>query len=322
MRGIQIRQTGGPETLTVGEGEKPEPEPGQLRVKVAAAGVNFIEVYQRAGLYALPLPFTPGGEFAGAVDAVGEGVAGFRIGDRVATASGKGGYAEYALAPADKTALLPAGVDVETAAAVMLQGLTAHYLTHSTVALKPGDTALVHAGAGGVGLLLIQIAKKRGARVLATVGSDEKAVLARDAGADHVIVYTHTDFAEAVEAAVGKKALDVVYDSVGRTTFEKGLGLLKARGLMALFGQSGGPVAPLDPQVLNRLGSLYLTRPTLGDYVRTREEFGARVNDLFAWIADGSLKVRVDSRFPLDQAPDAHRRLESRASTGKILLIP
>jgi NADPH2:quinone reductase len=322
MKAIRVHQPGGPEMLSADTIAPPEPGPGQIRVAVAATGINFIEVYQRTGAYPRPLPFVLGAEFSGTVDAVGEGVNAFSVGDRVATASGTGGYAEFSLAPADRTALVPDSVDFKTAAAVMLQGMTAHYLTHSTIALKPGDTVLVHAGAGGVGLLLIQIAKKRGAKVLTTVSSDEKAALARGAGADHVINYTRTDFEAEVERLVGKRSsLEVVYDSVGRTTFEPGLRLLRPRGLFVLFGQSSGAVAPVDPQLLNKLGSLYLTRPTLGDYLRTREEFQTRVDDLFSWIAAGSLNVRIDSEFPLDQAAEAHRRLESRASMGKILLV-
>ncbi len=320
MKSIRVHQPGGPEVLTADIIDKPAPGAGQVRIKVAAAGVNFIDVYQRTGAYSRPLPFVPGSEFSGTVDAVGPSVVGLEPGDRVATASGTGGYAEWALAPADKTAVLTAAVDFDTAAALMLQGLTAHYLTNSTAELRPGQTVLVHAGAGGVGLLLIQMAKKHGVRVLTTVSSPEKAELARRAGADDVIDYTRDDFAVEVEALVGKKALDVVYDSVGRSTFERGLGLLKPRGLMVLFGQSSGAAPAVDPQVLNSQGSLYLTRPTIGDYLRGPGEFDSRVADLFGWLEDGSLVVRIDSAFSLDQASEAHRRLESRASQGKILL--
>jgi len=322
MLAIRIHETGGPEKLTADSLPLPEPGPGQVRVRIAAVGVNFVEIYHRRGLYASDLPFTPGGEFAGTVDAVGPGVAGLEPGDRVVTAAGLAGYAEYALAPADKTVLLPDSVPFETAAAVFLQGLTAHYLAFSTFALKPGDTALIHAAAGGVGLLLTQIAKRRGARVLATVSSPEKAAVARQAGADQVILYTETDFAAEVERLAGRRSVDVVYDSVGRTTFEKDLGLLRPRGTLVLCGQSSGPVDPFDPQALNRNGSLFLTRPTLGDYIGTREELLARSKDIFAWTTDSSLKVRIDRRFPLAEAAGAHAALESRRTMGKVLLIP
>jgi len=321
MLAIRIHETGGPERLVTEAVPEPAPRDGQVRVKVAAIGVNFVEVYHRQGLYSLPRPFTPGAEFAGTVDVVGPGVSGFKPGDRVATANGLGGYAEYALAPVEKLVVLPGSLSFETAAALMLQGLTAHYLATSTWALKPGDTALVHAAAGGVGLLLIQIAHRRGARVVGTASTAEKATLARAAGADHVVLYSQTDFVAEAERLLGPKAFDVVYDSVGKTTFEKGLGLLKPRGLMVLFGQSSGPVEPVSPQVLSRMGSLYLTRPTLGDYVATRQELLTRTTDLLAWVGEG-LDVRVDKTFPLAAAADAHRYLESRASMGKILLVP
>jgi len=321
MLAIRIHETGGPEKLKAQELPLPVPGTGQVRVRVAATGVNFVEVYHRQGLYPSPLPFTPGAEFAGTIDEVGPGVAGLKPGDRVATANGLGGYAEYALAAEDRLVLLPGSVSFEAAAALFLQGLTAHYLATSTWALKPGDTVLVHAAAGGVGLLLTQVAKRRGARVLGTVSTEEKAALSRQAGADHVILYTQSDFVAEVEGLVGKKALDVVYDSVGKTTFEKSLGLLKPRGLMVLFGQSSGPVDPVNPLLLSRMGSLFLTRPTLADYVATRAELQGRMGDLFAWLNDG-LEVRVDKRFSLAHAAEAHRYLESRASMGKVLLTP
>lgn len=321
MQAIRVHETGGPDRLVVETLPLPEPGAGQMRVRVAATGVNFVEVYHRKGLYALPRPFTPGGEFAGTVDAVGPGVSGWKPGDRVATAAGVGGYAQFALVAADKAVRLPPGVSFEAAAALLLQGMTAHYLAFSTFPLKSGDTALVHAGAGGVGLLLTQIAHRRGARVITTVSTEEKAALSRQAGADHVVLYTQSDFATEVERLVGKRGLEVVYDSVGKTTFEKGLGLLKPRGMMVLYGQSSGPVGAYDPQILSQNGSLFLTRPTLGDYTRTREELESRMADLFAWTAD-SLRVRIDKRFPLAEAAAAHTYLESRASMGKILLVP
>ncbi len=299
----------------------PSRGPGQVLVRVAATGVNFVEVYQRRGLYPLPRPFTPGSEFAGTVEKLGPGASGLKPGDRVATVAGLGGYAGYALAAAEHLVPLPAALSFETAAGLLLQGLTAHYLAVSTFPLKAGDTALVHAAAGGVGLLLTQIAKRKGAKVLGTVSTPQKAALSREAGADHVILYTQTDFAAEVERLAGKRALDVVYDGVGETTFAKGLGLLKPRGMLVLFGQSSGPVPPFDPLLLSRNGSLFITRPTLGDYTLTRDELLDRSGELFSWAAD-NLKVRIDRQFPLTEASAAHSYLESRASTGKVLLVP
>jgi len=321
MLAIRIHETGGPERLVAEEVPIPEVGPGQVLVKIAATGVNFVEVYHRLGLYPRPRPFTPGGEFAGTVEKVGPGVGWLKPGDRVATAAGIGGYAQYALAGAEQLVLLPDSISFEIAAGLLLQGLTAHYLAVSTFPLKGGDTALVHAAAGGVGLLLTQIAKRKGARVLGTVSTAEKAALARQAGADHVILYTQGDFAEEVEKLVGKRAVDVVYDGVGQTTFAKGLTLLRPRGTLVLFGQSSGPVGPFDPQLLSRNGSLFLTRPTLGDYTLTRPELVSRTEELFSWAAQG-LSVRIDRSFPLADAAAAHTALEGRATTGKVLLIP
>jgi NADPH2:quinone reductase len=298
----------------------PAPAAGEALVRVAYAGVNFIDVYKRTGLYPVPLPATLGEEGAGTVAAVGAGVAGVRAGDRVAWAGALGAYAEYALVPAAKLVPLPAAVDDRRGAAVMLQGMTAHYLAASTYPLGAGDRCVVHAAAGGVGLLLVQIAKRRGAEVFATAGSDEKAALARAAGADHAIVYTRGDWAAEVRALTGGRGVQVVYDSVGAATFAAGLAVLAPRGLMALFGQSSGPVPPLDPQLLNRHGSLFLTRPTLAHHVATRDELLWRAGELFAWMAAGALDVRVGAEFALGDAAEAHRALEGRRTTGKVLL--
>jgi NADPH:quinone reductase len=322
MQAIRVSATGGPEALQIEEVPAPEPGPGQIRVKVEAAGVNFVEIYQRKGQYKLPLPFTPGGEAAGMVDAVGPNVADIRVGGRVASVDARGSYAQYALVQADHAVPLPDGVSAEIAAAVMTQGITAHFLAHSVFRLEAGQTALVHAAAGGVGQLLVQIAKKRGASVIGTVGSAEKARIARDLGADEVILYNETDFVVETKRLTNGVGVDVVYDSVGRTTFEKGLNVLKPRGLMALFGQSSGPVAPLDPQILNAKGSLYLTRPTYRDYLATREELLWRAQDIFGWIAAGELRVRIDKTFPLAEAAAAHQYLEDRKTRGKVLLLP
>ncbi len=322
MYAVRVHETGDAGKLTYEEVALPQPKAGEVRVKVAAIGLNFVEIYNRKGIYPNPLPFTPGGEFSGTVDALGEGVTDVKPGDRVATANGTGAYAEYAFAPAGKLVPLPAGVSTELGAAIMLQGMTAHYLALSTYPLKPGDTALVHAGAGGVGQLLVQIAKKRGAHVIATVSTEEKAALAREAGADEVILYTQDDFEVEVKRLTGGKGVEVVYDSVGKTTFLKGLNVLKPRGMMALYGASSGPVDPINLQILNQKGSLFTTRPTLGHYVLTREELLWRAGDLFNWIAAGELKVRIDRSFPLAQAAAAHTYMEDRGTKGKVLLIP
>lgn len=322
MRAIRVHAIGGPEVLQYEEVTLPEPQAGEVRVKIEAAGVNYIDTYQRSGLYKVPLPFTPGQEAAGVVDAVGAGVTEVKVSDRVAYAGALGAYAEYAIAPAWRVVRLPDEVSTQQAAAVMLQGMTAHYLACDTFPLKPGDTALVHAAAGGVGLLLTQIAKMRGARVIGTVSTQDKAALAKQMGADEVILYTETDFEVTVKQLTNGKGVDVVYDSVGKTTFDKSLNCLRPRGYLVLYGQSSGPVPPLDPQVLNAKGSLYLTRPMLAHYTATREELLRRANDLFEWMRAGKLHVRIDSTFPLAQAVQAHRTLQSRATKGKILLLP
>jgi NADPH2:quinone reductase len=322
MKAIRVHVPGGGDVLRPEEIADPQPGPGEALVRVEAAGVNFIEVYQRKGQYPLPMPLTPGAEGAGTVVAVGPNVTSVRVGDRVASETLRGSYAELAVANAERLVALPDGVDTRTGAAVMLQGLTAHYLTTSTYALKAGEVCLVHAGAGGVGLLLCQIASRIGARVIATVSTEEKAALARGAGAHDVILYTRQDFVAEVKRLTDGRGVQVVYDSVGRTTFDGSLDCLTRRGMMVLFGQSSGPVPPLDPQALNRKGSLYLTRPTLGHYVATREELVARATELLGWVADGSLEVRVDRAYPLAEAAEAHRALEARETKGKVLLIP
>jgi NADPH2:quinone reductase len=320
MQAVRIHQPGGADAMRVETVPVPRPGAGEALVRLEAAGVNFIDVYKRTGLYTVPLPATLGEEGAGTVVAVGEGVTDVRVGDRVAWAGAMGAYAEYAVVPAAKLVPLPDGVSATLGAAVMLQGMTAHYLAASTYPLREGDRCLVHAAAGGVGLLLVQIAKRRGAHVIATAGSDEKAELARAAGADDVIVYTRDDFAAETKRITGGRGVHVVYDSVGKTTFLPGLDLLVPRGMMVLFGQSSGPVAPVDPQLLNQKGSLFLTRPTLGHYVATRDELLWRAGELFAWIAAGELSVRVGAEFPLADAAEAHRALEGRRTTGKVLL--
>lgn len=322
MRAIRVHEFGERDRLVLEEMPTPEPQAGEVRVKVAATGVNFVEIYQRKGLYKMQLPFTPGGEFAGTVDALGEGVTDFKIGERVATASGRGGYGEYALAPAKLLVHVPDSLQIEQAAAVLLQGMTAHYLALSTYPLKPGDIALIHAAAGGVGQLLVQIAKRCGAEVIATVSTEEKAALAREAGADHVILYSEADFEAETKRITAGRGVEVVYDSVGKDTFEKSLNCLRPRGMMVLYGQSSGPVTAMDPQILNQKGSLFLTRPSLGHYLLTREELLERAGDLFRWLASGELKVRIDRKFPLSEAAEAHAYLEARQTRGKVLLVP
>ena len=322
MKAIRVHQYGGLDVLKYEEVPAPEPGEGEARVKVEAAGVNFIDIYHRIGRYQGSLPLTVGQEAAGTVEAVGPGVKEVKVGDRVTFASVQGTYAEFAVVPAWRLVPVPAGVDLRTAAAVLLQGMTAHYLTHSTYPLKAGETALVHAAGGGTGQLLVQIAKRCGARVIGTVSTEEKAVLAREAGADEVIHYTQVEFDAEVKRLTNNAGVDVVYDSVGKDTFDKSLNCLRRRGYMVLYGASSGAVPPLDPQVLNAKGSLFLTRPFLGHYTADRAELASRVNDLFQWIAAGELKVHIDKTFPLAEAAEAHRYLEGRQSKGKILLIP
>ena len=289
---------------------------------MAAAGVNFIDVYFRIGLYKAEAPFTPGNEGAGVVEAVGPGVTGVAVGDRVAWGMFRGSYTQYAVVPVAALVKLPEGVGFETGAAAMLQGMTAHYLSHSSFPLKQGDTCLVHAAAGGAGRLLVQMAKMRGATVYGTVGTDEKAAIAKSAGADETIVYTRQDFAEEVKKLTGGKGVDVVYDSVGQSTFLKGLDIIRPRGMMVLFGQSSGAVAPFDPSILNVKGSLFMTRPSLAHHCLTREELNWRAGDVLGWIAAGKLELRIEKTYPLGDAPQAHRDLEGRGMAGKLLLIP
>lgn len=322
MKAVRLHAPGPAAAMRVEDVPVPQPGRGEALVKLEACGVNFIDVYKRTGLYPVPVPATLGEEGAGEVVAAGEGVTEVRAGDRVAWAGALGAYAEYAVVPAARLVPVPAAVPAREAAAVMLQGMTAHYLATSTYPLRAGDRCLVHAAAGGVGLLLVQIAKRRGAFVIGTAGSDEKAALAREAGADATIVYTRQDFVAETRRLTGGAGVQVVYDSVGRTTFLPGFDALAPRGMMALFGQSSGPVEPLDPQLLNRKGSLFLTRPTLAHYTATREELLARAGDLFAWMAAGELSVRVGAELALADAAEAHRALEGRRTTGKVILRP
>jgi NADPH2:quinone reductase len=322
VQAIRVHKTGGPEVLRYESVERPSPGPGQALVKIDAAGVNFIEVYQRTGLYKVPVPFIPGSEAGGTVVEVGTGVTAVKVGDRVASQNFAGSYAEFSLAPADRLVKLPDSVSTRLGAAAMLQGMTAHYLACSTFPLSTGQTCLVHAAAGGVGLLLCQIAHRRGARVIGTVSTEEKARVAREAGADEVIRYTQQDFQAETMRLTGQRGVDVVYDSVGRTTFAKSLECLAPRGMMVLYGQSSGPVGAFDPQLLNQKGSLFLTRPSLGHYVITRAELLERASAVLGWVADGSLNVSVGREFPLAAAAEAHTELEARRTTGKVLLIP
>lgn len=322
MKAIRVHATGGPEVLRYEDVPAPEPGAGQVLVRVAAAGVNYIDTYQRSGLYRVAPPFTLGQEGAGTVAAVGPDVTDVRAGDRVAWTGVQGSYAEFVLAPADRLVAVPPEIDTAQAAAAMLQGMTAHYLTHTTFPLTGGHSCLVHAAAGGVGLLLVQIAKLRGARVFGTVSTEEKARLACEAGADHVIRYVEQDFEEEIRRFTDGRGVDVVYDSVGRTTFERSLNCLARRGMLVLFGQSSGPVPPLDPQALNQKGSLFLTRPSLAHYIATRPELSQRAGDVLGWIGQGKLALHIHARYPLARAADAHRDLEGRRTTGKLLLVP
>lgn len=322
MKAIQISQTGGPEVMKYVDVPTPEPKPTEALVKIAAIGVNFIDVYNREGRYKVALPFIPGQEASGVVQAVGKGVSGIKIGDRVAYTSVLGSYADYAVVPADRLVKVPAGVDDRQAAATMLQGLTAHYLCYDTYPAKKGDVVLVHAAAGGVGLLLVQMLHNIGARVIGTVSTEEKARLAKEAGADDLILYTKSDFETEALRLAGDRRFDAVYDSVGKTTFEKGLNVLRPRGMMVLFGGSSGAVAPLDPILLTQKGSLFLTRPSLTHYIITSEDLQRRAASVFQMIASGKLKLRIEHTYKLADAQQAHRDLEGRKTTGKLLLIP
>jgi len=320
VKRIQVPEPGGPEKLQLADVPTPTPGPKQALVRIHAAGVNFIDVYFRIGLYKADLPITLGNEGAGTVEAVGPEVTEVKPGDRVAYAMARGSYAEYAIVPSASLVTLPPHVDFETGAAAMLQGMTAHYLIHSTYPLKGGDTCLVHAAAGGAGGLIVQMAKMLGARVFGTVSTEQKAAIARDHGADEAILYTQQDFEAEVKRLTNGRGVDVVYDSVGKTTFEKSLNSLRPRGMLALFGQSSGAVPPFDPGILNQKGSLFLTRPSLAHYLLTRDELQWRAGDVLNWIAQGKLKLRIDRTYPLADAAQAHRDLESRKTAGKLIL--
>ena len=322
MKAIRVKTLGGPEVLTLEDIPDPKPGPGEAVVKLEAAGLNYIDVYYRTGLYKAQLPITLGVEGGGVVTEVGPNVTEVKVGDRVAYSGVLGSYAQFAAVPAARLVKLPEGLDGKAGAAAMLQGMTAHYLSHATYPLKPGDWCLVHAAAGGVGLLLCQMAKMRGARVIGTVSTEAKAKLAREAGADEVILYTTQDFEAEVKRITGGAGVPVVYDSVGKTTFDKSLNCLAPRGVMVLYGQSSGPVPSLDPAILNQKGSLFLTRPSLVHHTATRQELLQRSGDVLGWIKAGKLKLRIDLTLPLAQAADAHRQLEGRQTTGKVLLIP
>jgi len=322
MKAIEVRKTGGPEVLALVERPIPRPKANEALVQITAAGVNYIDVYLRDGRYPRSLPFISGQEASGVVVEVGAAVTSVKPGDCVAYTEVPGSYAEYAAVPADHLVRVPAGVDEQQAAAAMLQGLTAHYLSHSTYPLKPGDTALIHAAAGGTGLLLVQMARHLGARVIATVSTEAKAALARESGADEVILYTEKDFETETKRLTGGRGVDVVYDSVGQTTFAKGLNVLRPRGMMVLYGASSGMVPPIDPMVLSDKGSLFFTRPRLKWHVASRAELEQRAGDVLGMIAAGTLKIRIGKVYPLAAAAQAHRDLESRKTTGKLLLVP
>ncbi len=320
MKAVRVHALGGPEVLTYEDVDIPRPGPGEAQVKIAASGLNYLDVQYRIGRVKVPLPFVVGSEAAGVVTDIGPGVTDLKIGDRVAWAMTLGSYAEYAVVPAWKLVALPPGVDLQVAAGVMLQGLTAHYLTHSTFVLKPGDTALVHAAAGGVGQVIVQVARIVGARVIATAGTEAKAALAREAGAHDVIVYTTQNFEAEVKRLTDGKGVDVVYDSVGKDTFDGSLNCLRPRGMLALFGFSSGMVPPFDPAILGIKGSLFLTRPGLNQYMATRDELMSRTHDICDWLASGTLKIRIGHVFPIAEARRAHEDLEARRTTGKVLL--
>jgi NADPH2:quinone reductase len=321
VKAVRVHTLGGPEVLNYEDVEIPRPGPGEAQVKIAASGLNYLDVQYRIGRVKAPLPFVVGSEASGVVTDVGPGVTDLKVGDRVAWAMTLGSYAEYAVVPVSKLVALPPDVDMNVAAGVMLQGLTAHYLTHSTFALQPGDTALVHAAAGGVGSVIVQVARIVGARVLATAGTEAKAELAREAGAHDVIVYTKQNFETEVKRLTAGKGVDVVYDSVGKDTFEGSLNCLRPRGMLALFGFSSGLVPPFDPAILGIKGSLFLTRPGLNQYMATRDELMSRMRDIFAWLASGKLKIRIGHVFPMAEARRAHEELEARRTTGKVLLV-
>ena len=322
MKAIQVTEPGGPEAMQFVEVPTPQAKANEAVVKIAAAGVNFIDVYNREGRYKTPLPFVPGQEGAGTVAAAGADVRNLAVGDRVAYTGVLGSYAEFAAVPADRLVKIPDSVSDREAAATMLQGMTAHYLSHDTFPLKKGDTALIHAAAGGVGLLLVQMAHNVGARIVATVSTEAKAKLAREAGADEVIFYTQSDFEAETKRLTGGRGVDVVYDSVGKTTFEKGLNVLRPRGMMVLYGGSSGAVPPFDPITLTGKGSLFLTRPSLQHYIISRQEIEQRSAAVFKMIGDGKLKLRIEHIYSLAEAQQAHRDLEGRKTTGKLLLIP
>ena len=322
MKAIQVSRMGGPEVLEYVEVPTPEPGPGQVRVRLEAIGLNYIDTYHRTGLYPLELPFIPGLEGSGTVDELGLDVSTLSVGDRVAYSGIPSSYAELVIAPEGRLVKLPEGLEPPDGAAVMLQGMTAHYLSHDSFPLKAGDTALVHAAAGGVGLLLVQMAEMCGATVYGTVSTDEKAALATGAGADEIIKYTEQDFEEEVRKLTDGRGVDVVYDSVARTTFEKSLECLRPLGYLVLFGQSSGPIEPFDPVILSQKGSLFLTRPTLVDHIATREALEKRAGEVLGWVRNGDLKLRIDRTLHLSQVEEAHRLLEGRKTKGKVLLLP
>ena len=322
MKAIRIHRAGGPETLQLEDVPQPEPAREEVRVRLEAIGVNYIDTYHRTGLYPLELPFTPGIEGAGVVEEVGPAVEDVHVGDRVAFANSLGAYCGQKIVAAKALAKLPEGMDSRTAAAAMVQGITAHYLTRATFPLRPGNKVLVHAAAGGVGLLLVQLAKRFGATVFGTVGNREKAEAATAAGADHVILYTQTNFATEIEKLTKGEGVDVVYDSVGKETYERSMASLVPRGMLVLFGNASGPVPPIDPLALAKGGSIFLTRPTVAHYIRNRGEFLGRVEEIFAWIQSGELRLTIDRALPLSEAAEAHRLLEGRTTKGKLLLVP
>ena len=322
MKAIQVKQTGGPDALQYVEIEEPSPGDHEVLVENKAMGINFIDIYHRTGLYPKDLPFVPGVEAAGIVKSTGKNVTQWQAGDHVAYTGVPGTYAEYTIAPENKLVKLPENINHESAAAIMLQGMTAHYLSRSTYPLKKGDTCLIHAAAGGVGLLLVQMAKISDAFIIGTVSTQEKAEKVLSAGADEIIIYTEKDFEEEVKRITNEKGVDVVYDSVGKDTFDKSLNILKQLGFMVLFGQSSGPVPKFDPTILNNKGSLFLTRPSLFHYISSREQLDARAQDLFQWINEGRLKVKIHEKIPLKEASEAHKLLESRKTSGKLILVP